>query len=89
VRRVTRHVLLTPRSMIDVRRAVSHSRAAIDLVALPPARVHCLMMPRRSIDGCNELAGLMFKHKRCNLPATYANRIGLPAKTLSCALSRR
>ncbi|CAH2899639.1 MAG: hypothetical protein PCALPYG88_4011 [uncultured Paraburkholderia sp.] len=25
----------------------------------------------------------MFNHKRCNLPATYASGIGLPAQTLT------
>jgi hypothetical protein len=31
----------------------------------------------------DKLTALVFKHKRCNLPATYASGIGLQAKTLS------
>ncbi|SIT47144.1 hypothetical protein BN2475_710080 [Paraburkholderia ribeironis] len=36
----------------------------------------------------DDRSALMLKHKRCNLPATYASGIGLPAKTLTRPLAQ-
>jgi hypothetical protein len=86
---VARPVLLTPPSMTDARRAVSRPRAAIadrGVASLCPLARSCgnatWKRARRNF-------ALGFKHKRCNLPSTYANGIGLQTKTLMCRTRRR
>ncbi|NPT59978.1 hypothetical protein [Paraburkholderia elongata] len=73
---MARHVMVPPPSVIERRRAVSNPRAAIadrcaaarsPFIFIHVALQHECMKDQRS--------ALAFKHKLCNLPATYANRI--------------
>ncbi|WP_406868195.1 hypothetical protein [Paraburkholderia fungorum] len=85
---VARHVMMTPPFLIERRRTVSNPRAAIaDLCAT--ARLPFIFIHAAPQHDCvkDRRSALAFKHKLCNLPATYAQRIACERKPLcgSCS----